>query len=368
MADNQTKSNHQERSVDIAELSTTAKIESDTYAEATKGYRVFPLNQLVMKQNLPADIFVPLLDQELNTVVMTKVFSKNKPLLNKDKGYLINLGVSKFYIKNDQFADFVAYKNKYAHRALNKPNLPPVVKSELLYENATLVIQEAMGSERLGENIAMGVDYIKDLTDFITSDPENIQSISEFLAVDYSLYTHSVNVCLLLTSFAHYLGLPKKQIITLGVGALYHDIGKRKIPEAILNKPDKLDDTEWLEMKKHTVYGYNLLRTSANLDPIVLKMALHHHENIDGSGYPNGRTGDELDTPSKIIKIIDVYDALTSKRVYKPAMTPMEAIGLIVKRMSAHVSADLLKKYTTFLGWMVSGPLAKARMKRGALS
>jgi putative nucleotidyltransferase with HDIG domain len=350
--------------ININQLSSLTKVDSDTYAEATKDYREYPLNNLSINQVLPVDLYIPMLDQSQDQVVMYKVFPKDKPLYNKDKGYLINMGIRRFFLHNSQFSNYIAYKNEHAHRLINKPGVAPGIKSELLYDNANLIISQAMSEPRLGDNIDLGVQYIKDLTEFVTASPDHVQSISEFLAVDYSLYTHSVNVCLLVTSFCHYLGMNKQQILPMGVGGLYHDIGKRKIADDILHKPDELSEDEWAEMQKHPTYGYNLLRTSTKLDPTVFKMVHQHHENLDGSGYPQGITEPDITTPAKIIRIIDIYDALTSKRVYKEPAAPMEAIAIIVNEMSSQVSPSLLKSFMGFLGWMVSGPLAQAKIKK----
>ena len=350
--------------VSLSDLSSSVEIDSETYRKATENYREFSLTNLSVNKTLPVDLFIPMLNRSKNQVVMYKVFAKGKPLLSKDKSYLLNMGISRFYLHNNQFSDYIAYKNQQAHKLINRPGLSPLVKSKLLYENANLIINQAMGDPRLGDNIELGINYIKDLTEFITSSPDNVQSISEILEVDYSLYTHSVNVCLLLTSFCHFLGMDKSQIIPISLGGLYHDIGKRDIPDAILLKEGKLDDTEWQEMKKHPSYGYDLLRTCNQLNHTVFRMVHQHHENLDGSGYPKKLRGNEISIPGQLIRIIDVYDALTSERVYKKAMQPFTAISIILKEMGQQVSIKYLKLFMTFMGWLVSGPLAQAKLER----
>lgn len=141
---------------------------------------------------------------------------------------------------------------------------------------------------------------------------------------DYT-FAHSVNVCVLALMTGMTLGYDSKKLAILGVGALLHDLGKIKIPDEILNKPGRLTREEFSIIKKHTVYGYELIRDSSSLDSLHAIMAYQHHESCDGTGYPAGIKTEKFHDFSQIISIVDKFDALTADRVYRKPFAPCEA-------------------------------------------
>jgi len=138
-------------------------------------------------------------------------------------------------------------------------------------------------------------------------------------------YIHSVNVSLLCNVLGSWLKLPAKDIETLTLAGLLHDIGKLTLPSEIINKQERLSATDYITIKTHTLQGFNMLKNK-NLDQRIVNAALMHHERCDGSGYPYRLKGNEIDDFAKIIAIADVYDAMTSARAYRPALSPFEAI------------------------------------------
>lgn len=136
------------------------------------------------------------------------------------------------------------------------------------------------------------------------------------------LYTveHSVAVAVLSTMFGHWLKLTDDEIRSLSMAAMLHDIGKSRVPEDILQKPGKLTDEEYTVMQRHTVFGYQLLSQTPGVTERQALVALQHHERIDGSGYPSGLVGAQTESFAKIVAIVDVFHAMTSKRVYKDAV------------------------------------------------
>jgi HD-GYP domain-containing protein (c-di-GMP phosphodiesterase class II) len=125
------------------------------------------------------------------------------------------------------------------------------------------------------------------------------------------------------------LGLPRRRLRVLALGGLLHDMGKLVVPTAVLAKPGPLDDDELAEIRKHPEAGERLLRELGGFAPGVRRLVLDHHERLDGSGYPRGLRGDELDVETRILAVCDVYDALVSDRVYRSAWTPERALALL---------------------------------------
>lgn len=149
--------------------------------------------------------------------------------------------------------------------------------------------------------------------------------INSMRKYDDNTYTHCVNVALICHIFGQWIHLSTSEVGILTLCGLFHDIGKLEIPQSIIMKPDKLTDDEYRTIKKHTLTGYELLKDKM-IDERIKNAAVMHHERLDGSGYPHQLTGDEIDDFSKIVAIVDVYDALTAKRVYREPLSPFEVL------------------------------------------
>lgn len=143
---------------------------------------------------------------------------------------------------------------------------------------------------------------------------------------DYT-YIHSINVSLICNIFGKWLKLSKREIETVTLCGLLHDAGKLMVPESIMKKPAKLDANEYSIVKTHALQGYSILK-NYDINNNIKDCALMHHERCDGSGYPLGLTGDKINPYAKIVAIADVYDAMTSARIYRGPLCPYEVIGI----------------------------------------
>lgn len=144
---------------------------------------------------------------------------------------------------------------------------------------------------------------------------------------DDATYTHSLNVALLCNAFGHWLKYSKEDIVTLTLAGLLHDIGKLAVPSTIMMKPGTLTHMEFEAIKNHSRQGYLLLENE-KLDKRIKLAALQHHERIDGTGYPDGLKGDEIDDFAQIVSIVDIYVAMISPRIYRHAICPFEAMSV----------------------------------------
>jgi hypothetical protein len=140
---------------------------------------------------------------------------------------------------------------------------------------------------------------------------------------------HTRRVAMLAVQVGEALGLPRRRLRLLALGGLLHDMGKLAVPSAVLSKPGPLDDAEFAEIRKHPEAGERLLRELGGFAPGVRRLVLDHHERLDGSGYPRGLSGDDLDVETRILAACDVYDALVSDRVYSSAWTRERALALL---------------------------------------
>jgi putative nucleotidyltransferase with HDIG domain len=197
--------------------------------------------------------------------------------------------------------------------------------------------QDANSTRQVFQSISSGrrldIQATDEIVDSVLRKSESnrniIDSITQVRSIDEYTYYHSLNVSMLCMIIGKWLRLDEYHVRNLTQVGLLHDIGKTRIPLEILNKPDKLTDAEFEEMKRHSEYGYNIVKNSDDIPPEVAKAILTHHEKEDGSGYPIGLTGDKLNLYSKVITVADIFDAMTANRTYKSKDTPFKVFELM---------------------------------------
>ena len=171
-------------------------------------------------------------------------------------------------------------------------------------------------------------EYMEQLNSLIPNDSTPLgvlDMLNQMRNSDDATFMHSQNVALLANSMGRWLKLPKEDVNALTLAGLFHDIGKCFVPETLLDKKTPLSEKEKSVCQGHVIFGYNFIKDK-DIDPRIKKVILNHHERCDGSGYPNGITAEKLDDFSKIIGMIDVYDAMTSKRKYRDRKCPFEVL------------------------------------------
>ncbi|MCD1258843.1 HD-GYP domain-containing protein [Paenibacillus athensensis] len=164
------------------------------------------------------------------------------------------------------------------------------------------------------------------IIDDISSHPQAMLMLTNMNIADSYLFQHSLNVCIYGTMLGISHGMSRDELMTLGLGALLHDIGKTRIPISILRKPSQLTTEEYEEMKAHTTHGFHILKDSPNIPLISAHIAYQHHERLNGSGYPRGLKGDDIHEFARWIAVVDSYDAMTTTRVYRGPMLPHQAM------------------------------------------
>lgn len=212
---------------------------------------------------------------------------------------------------------------------------------------------------RLGNSIdtadAKGV--VGELVSEITYNPNTALWLTSLRSKDEETANHCLNVAILSLAFGRHLGYPHDKLQDLGLGALLHDVGVARTPKEILNKPGKLNKEEYEIMKKHPRDGYNVLRVTRNLPEAALEIILHHHERLDGSGYPDGLKDEDIKEYVRIVAIADVYDSMTSDRVYHQAKSPQEALTQMHKRADHQFGRQLMEEFIKCVGIYPIGSL-----------
>ncbi len=166
---------------------------------------------------------------------------------------------------------------------------------------------------------------------------------------DEYTFSHCVNVCMLSIYLAIKAGLDRDKIQSLGTGCLLHDLGKILVPTETLQKPGKLSDDEFEEMKNHPVYGYEAIKNDLNINATSKVVVLLHHERVDGSGYPFGYKGDKIHESAKICAICDVYDAMTSDRIYRKALSVTSAVEYLYCTSGIHFEKRLVDEFLKYI-------------------
>ena len=193
-----------------------------------------------------------------------------------------------------------------------------------------------------------------------------LTSLARLKTHDDYTYLHSVAVCALMVSLARQLGLEETEVREAGMAGLVHDMGKALMPLAVLNKPGKLTEEEFAIIRGHPQLGHDLLAEGGAFEPGVLDVCLHHHERLDGKGYPEGLAGDAISRLARMGAVCDVYDAITSNRPYKAGWDPAESIAQMASWRKGQFDTAVFQAFVKSLGIYPNGSLV--RMKSGRLA
>ena len=204
--------------------------------------------------------------------------------------------------------------------------LPSTVKATLVYRSAVSSIRDLM-SATTAEAMVLGAERVVSTTiAHIMNSPDAMQSLIELMKHDSSLYVHSVNVFAYSTAIAKRASFSRDELLKLGLGALLHDVGMARLPEALLDKPVEPTPAELAAIMKHPEWGVEMLGDEARRRPEMRGVVACHHEAIDGAGYPARLRGDQIPPLARIVAVADVYDELTTDRLARPALSPFEAL------------------------------------------
>lgn len=185
--------------------------------------------------------------------------------------------------------------------------------------------------------------------------------------MDDNTYNHSVNTTLLAIVLAMELGYEKKQLQSIAVGTLLHDFGKVFIPKDLLLKPGKLSPKEFNIVQNHPYLGYTYLQKQLNIDPIALSIVLQHHEKVNGFGYPNHLKSRSISPFAKIVAICDVYEALTADRPYRKAVSPSEALELLMGSCGTDFDLPMVQSFISRINPYPVGSVVKLSNKHLAI-
>jgi HD-GYP domain-containing protein (c-di-GMP phosphodiesterase class II) len=222
-------------------------------------------------------------------------------------------------------------------------------------------VREVMHDARLGkavqvENVGALVD---DITQSVVRNSGALLAMLRLKNKDDYTFLHCVSVGTLMVTFGRALGLEGEVLRQAGIGGFVHDVGKTLVPETILNKPGRLTDGEFLLIKRHPAEGHQILKRSSNVGEAPLDITLHHHERMDGKGYPEKLPEARISQLARMAAIVDVYDAITSDRPYHRGIAPTEALRKMLEWCNGHFDEALLRKFIRCIGIYPTGTLVR---------
>lgn len=237
-------------------------------------------------------------------------------------------------------------------------DLKELTKAADVYSESVKIVRSVM------EDIRGGKLFNKDAVKMVASNIAEITrknksvlcSVTKLRHHDDYTFQHSMNVSIYAASLAAHLGMTQSEIESIANAGLLHDTGKMLVPSEVLNKPGKLTDEEFVVMKNHVMYGHDFLKKQ-NLPAEMLRLALEHHERYDGSGYPYGLQDSEISIEGKIGAVVDIYDAITSDRVYHKGLEPPSALKLMFKWADSHINKKVFEFFIRNIGIYPVGSL-----------
>ncbi len=228
------------------------------------------------------------------------------------------------------------------------------------YSASKLLIKTILNDVRLGKSLdlAGAKQAVGRMAESVIRNPDALICLTQLKDKNEYTALHCLRVCILALTFGRHLGLEENELNRLGIGALLHDIGKMKVPNDILNKPDRLEEKEQLIMKKHVIFGAKILQ-GMNVPRVAVEIALSHHERYDGKGYIYGLAGKEITTYGAITSIVDCYDAITSDRVYRQGISSHQALQQMYPQRKKNFDAALIEQFIQCMGIYPIGSLVE---------
>jgi putative nucleotidyltransferase with HDIG domain len=277
--------------------------------------------------------------------------------------------------QGDDVRDDAAPAKPSAQPASPAPASKPVVRKSMADElqNASNVLKRSKSAvtslfaeARMGNAVDTSecMPLVNDIVESVDRNADALLSLCRLKLADEYTYMHSVSVCALMVSLGRQLGLDEATCRDAGLAGLLHDLGKAAMPQDILNKPDKLTDEEFTIIKSHPVKGHEMLLESGVDNERVLDVCRHHHERMDGKGYPDRLAADNVSLIARMSAVCDVYDAVTSNRPYKAGWDPAESVARMAS-WQGHFDPVVLQTFVKTIGIYPVGSLV--RMASGKL-
>jgi len=313
---------------------------ADKTTMTTKGYFRIRLSTIRPNEEIPFAIYVNLDGKMVNYVKIGDKLSSEKiqNLHNKDTG-------ESFFVEDK---DKALYR-EYVKASMNSNLLDNDQKAIILRESSIAILEDLFEVPDVGQAIEQTKPIVTDLLTFMAEAPESVGNLISLSGHDFYTYNHSFDVSIYSLGLGAALGFDQKTLTELGLGSIFHDIGKRMVALEVLCKKGPLDEAEWVQMKMHPQFGLKLLNEHTNISNGVKAACYEHHESWKGGGYPQDLSGHEIHPFARIISLTDTYDAMTTQRSYNVPMRPTEALNMMKEKIAAKFDPEMLKAMYSIL-------------------
>ena len=288
---------------------------------------LLPISALTLYPNFPVGVDILLRQSSQTKPVL--LLSASQSLDAESIKKLFDDRETRLFIRKGAREAYQEYLREHADEWLHSDALPPIGKAAVLAEVVRGVLLDAFNNSQTDTII----DAVKTCGDHISGLIANVAldgtELTRILHHDFGTFTHSANVALYASLLARELKFNEAEICELSIGTLLHDIGKLDIEDRILNKPGKLNEAEFRVIKTHPAYGFRRLCSRDDITESQLLITYQHHERLDGRGYPVGIPGNLIHPWAKICTVVDVFEAITSNRPYRKAMTHAMAFKIM---------------------------------------
>lgn len=263
---------------------------------------------------------------------------------------LIERGVKFLYVVDEDAGSYFTFVDRTVGEVLNAESSSPEEKSKILYQTTSSLVQATFSRPESPILIKTNRTMVEHTVDALAADPALLRAMASTFSLDYSLYTHAVHVATFGTALLMEIMGTETRVKEAAMGFLLHDVGKCRVPTQILRKNGILTTVEMKEVEKHPDHGVALMRLHDEISDTAMEIIHSHHEKLNGRGYPRRLPPEKISLETRICTIIDIYDALTSHRAYKPALHGVEALTLMRDKMYEEIDTGLLKQLILILG------------------
>lgn len=241
---------------------------------------------------------------------------------------------------------------------LDSETVPAAIDGhQLLYQRAGALIDAIKRNSKIDvESARLG---IRNIAETLEQNVSAMVWLTRIKDIDQYTAEHCVNVAILSMGLARSLNWKPEEVERAGMAGLLHDLGKTKLDQDILHKPGRLTPAEQEHVRKHSRFGYDLLKEDEGIHPQIRQAVLEHHERPDGKGYPLGRDRKNLHPMAALVSVVDAYDAITSKRPYSEARSHHAALGILWKSRDRQFDAEMVEVLIQFLGWITPGTFVR---------
>ena len=262
---------------------------------------------------------------------------------------------------NDRLEHNIKHNIRQVEYADTKTSSEELPVARLAIDDASNRVVSIMEAVKSGKQIKIedAKSVIEPILESIIRNTEALMWLTQMRQKDAYTYSHSVDNCALAIAFGKHLGLPKEDLRTLAMGLLLMDIGKMKIPEAILYKEEALTENEFRLVRSHVAHSVEILSKTKGVSTDIINIALTHHERFDGSGYPSALVGTQTPVYGRMAAIIDCYDAMTSKRPYGEPVSAYTALQEIYNWRNKYFQEELVEQFLQCLGVFPTGSLVE---------